>query len=261
MTAAADLLLTLINQIPPVPSPPPPPPSLFNFSYIDVTSPRTTTDPSTDSDTIIPSSSTLSLTTIPCDDYGTVTLSIPYDDFGIAILPTTSLERIISYSLLSLYLLIPSQFIRLSYGDYHYFTVSISKQRPATLSSSTPRNVTKTSTPPLQDTPSRSISSDDSNIYLSYFFSSLVDIVLMMILIMTILPTVIIILFIILLMMFVMLPAVISTRKEQDVFPDEKTMNIDRSPTSLITILLTASPSLYKKSGKKDKLCLQRRQF
>ena len=74
-TTAADLLLTLINQ---VPATIPPPPSLlspFNFSYIDVTTPRTTTDSSTDSDTVTPSSSTLSIITIPCDEYGTATLS------------------------------------------------------------------------------------------------------------------------------------------------------------------------------------------
>ena len=70
-TATADLLLTLINQIPPIPSPPPPPPSppsLFNFSYIDVTPPRTTTDPSTDSDTVTPLSSAVAITAIVIQD-------------------------------------------------------------------------------------------------------------------------------------------------------------------------------------------------
>jgi len=136
-TAVADLLLSLINQVP-VTSPPPSPLLLspFNVSYIDVTPQQTTTDPSTDSDTTISSSSALSITTIPCDDYGTATLS------------TTSLERITSYSLLLLHLLIPSQFIKLSYGDDHYCIGLTSKQRPATLPSSTSSNITKTSTPP-----------------------------------------------------------------------------------------------------------------
>ena len=80
-TAAADLLLTLINQIPPIPSPPPPPspPSLFNFFNIEVTPPRTTT-----------------------------VKTIPFYDSGAAVLSTPPLERITSYSLLSPHLLMPS---------------------------------------------------------------------------------------------------------------------------------------------------------
>ena len=57
MTAAVNLLLTLINQ---VHATPPLSPtlllSLFNFSYIDVTPPRTTTVPCDDSNTVPPSS-------------------------------------------------------------------------------------------------------------------------------------------------------------------------------------------------------------
>ena len=135
-TIVADLLLILINQISPIPSPPPPlpsPPSPFNLSYIKVTPPQTTTDPSTDSDTVTPSSSALVIKTIPCYNSGTVILS------------TSSLERITLYSLLSPHLLIPSQFIRLSYGKDHYCTVI------------------KTFTPPLQATPSSSLSSKDGN--------------------------------------------------------------------------------------------------
>ena len=104
-STVVDLLLILINQ---VPATIPPPPSLlspFNFSYINVTTPRTTTDSFTDSDTVTPSSSALAITTIPCYDSGT------------AILSTSSLERITSYSLLSPHVLIPSQFIILLYGE------------------------------------------------------------------------------------------------------------------------------------------------
>ena len=78
-TAAADLLLTLINQVPA--ASPPSPLILFNFSYIDVTPPQTTPGPSADSDTVTSSSSALVIKTVPYNDYGTATL------------PTTSLER------------------------------------------------------------------------------------------------------------------------------------------------------------------------
>jgi len=108
-TAASNLLLTLINQVPPTPLPPSQLPlSLFNFSYIEVTPPQTTLGPSADSDIVL-------LKPISCDKYGT------------AYLRTTLLERITSYSLLSSQLLIPSQFIKLSYGDDHYCTVLTSK--------------------------------------------------------------------------------------------------------------------------------------
>ena len=158
-TAAADLLLTLINEVPATLPPPPLPLSLFTFSYIDVTQPQTTTSLSTDSDTVTSLSLSLVITTIPCDESGTATL------------PTTLLKRIISYSLLSMHLLIPSQFIELAYGDNHYCTVSTSKkglfQRRCT--------VTKTPTSPVQETPSRRVSLENMNNYLSSF-SSLVDI-------------------------------------------------------------------------------------
>ena len=180
--AAANLLLTLINQIPPIPSPPPPPspPSPFNFSYIEVTPPRTTTDQSTDSDTDTPSSLALAIKTIPC-----------YNS-GKAIFPISTSGRIISYALLSPHLLIPSQFIRLLYGEDYYCTVPISKQRLGLTPLSTPSTVTKTSTPPLQATPSSRVSSKDTNNHLSSL-SSLVDISLIMILTMMILPSILII--------------------------------------------------------------------
>ena len=174
------------------------------------------------------------------------------------------MERITSYSLLSPHLLIPSQFIRLSYSDYHYCAVSTSKQRPPILPASTPSNDTKTSTQPLQDTSSSSVSSDDSKISQSYFFSSLVDIGSTMIVTMMILPSILIITLIILPMMFVMLPAVPSNHKEQDVFHHDKNTNTARPPTSSMTTPLTASPSSpssSKKSGKRDELRLRRRQF
>jgi len=104
-TVASNLLLTLINQVPATPPPPSQSPlSPFNFSYINVTPPQTTSSPSADSDTF-------PFKPVPCDEHGTTTL------------PTTLLERITSYSLLSSQLLIPSQFIKLSYGDNHYCTV------------------------------------------------------------------------------------------------------------------------------------------
>ena len=62
-------------------------------------------------------------------------------------------------------------------------------------------------------------------------------------------------------MMLVPLPAVISVHKEQDVFLDDTTKNFARPSNSVMTIPLTASPSSYKKSGKKDKICLQRQHF
>jgi len=99
-TAASNLLLTLINQVSAtLPPPSQLPPSPFNFSYIDATPPQTTHGPSRDSDTV------------PFKP-------IPYDEDGTATLPTTSLERSTSYSLLSSELLIPSQFIKLSYGEF-----------------------------------------------------------------------------------------------------------------------------------------------
>ena len=87
--------------------------------------------------------------------------------------------------------------------------------------------------------------------------SSLVDIVLMIILTMTILPTIIIILFIIIPMMLVILPAAIGTQEEQDVFPDDMTMNYGRPPPVLITIALatsSSSTSSYKESGKRNEV-------
>ena len=131
---------------------------------------------------------------------------------------------------MSPHLLIHSQFIRLSYGENHYCTVPISKQRLGPTSILILSTVIKTSTPPLQATPSKSVSSKVVNNHLSTF-SSLVDIGLMVILTMMILPSILIITLTILPMMFVMLPAVISTHKEQDVFPDDKTMNNARPPT------------------------------
>ena len=76
-TAAADLLLTVINQILPIPSPSPPPSpsSPFNFSYSEVTSPRTTNDSSTNSETFTPSSSAPTIKTTLCYDSGTAILS------------------------------------------------------------------------------------------------------------------------------------------------------------------------------------------
>ena len=73
-TPAADLLLTIISQIPPIPSPTVPASTLtpFNFSYITATPTQTTTVP-----------------TIPCHKSGTIGLS------------SSSLERVTSYSLLS----------------------------------------------------------------------------------------------------------------------------------------------------------------
>merc|ERR1712238_510105 len=134
-------------------------------------------------------------------------------------------------------------------GPY-YCPVTTSRLRPPTLPPSTPSNDTKTSTQPLQDTSSSSVHSDDSKIYQSYFFSSLVDIGMTMILTMMILPSILIITLIILPMMFVMLPAVTSTHKEQDVFPHDENTNTARPPTSSMTIPLTASPSSPSSSKK-----------
>jgi len=86
----------------------------------------------------------------------------------------------------------------------------------------------------------------------------------MMILTITILLTIIIILFIIIPMMLVMLPAVICTQKEQDIFPDDTTINTAGPHTVSMTIALVASSSStssYKKSGKRNELRLQRQQF
>ena len=65
MTAAIDLLLTLINQVPIIPLPPPSPSSLilFNFPYIDVTPPQTTS-PSTYLHTVTSSSLSLVIKTV-----------------------------------------------------------------------------------------------------------------------------------------------------------------------------------------------------
>jgi len=106
--------------------------------------------------------------------------------------------------------------------------------------------VTETSTPPLKDTPSRSVSSDDVSNYL-YSFSSAVDVGLTMILTMMVLPTILIIILITLPMMLSMLPAVIGTHEEQYVFSDDDlTTNIVRpvQPTSAQKTMLTASPLL-----------------
>ena len=65
-------------------------------------------------------------------------------------------------------------------------------------------------------------------------------------------------------MMFLMLPAVTSNHKEQDVFHHNKNTNTARLPTSSMTIPLTvspSSPSSSKKSGKRDGFCLQRQHF
>jgi len=160
---------------------------------------------------------------------------------------------------MSSHLLIPSQFIKLSYGDDHYCTVLTSKQRPTTLPSSILSTVTETSTTPLLDTPSRSVSSDDVSNYL-YSFSSSVDVGLMMILTMMILPTILIIILTILPIMLSMLPAVISTYEEHDVFPN---MNTVRPTTVSMTISSDASPSSTSphKAGRRKKLRLQRQQY
>ena len=179
-------------------------------------------------------------------------------------LSITLLGRITSYSLLLSHLLIPSQFIKLSYGKDHYCTVSTLKQRLGpTPVPPIPKTITKISTPFLQATPSRSVSSKDVKNYLSSL-SSLVGFGSMMILTILILPTILIIILTIFPMMFVMLPAIISTHKVQDVFPNNKTMNSARLPTFSTTIPPTgfpSSPSSYKKSCKRDELCLQRLQF
>ena len=64
-----------------------------------------------------------------------------------------------------------------------------------------------------------------------------------MILTKMLLPSILIITLTILPMMFVMLPAFISTHKEQDVFPDDKTMNKAKPLTLSMTISPTASSS------------------
>ena len=202
--AATDLLITLINQVLATFPPSSLPLSLFNFSYIDTTPPpppQTTTSPSTNSDVITSSSLILAIQTVPCDDYGT------------AILLTTLLDRFTSYSLLSSHLLIPSQFVKLPYGDNHYCTFLITKQRLVTMQSSIITTIYKTSTTPTQDMSSRCVSSEDANIY-QYSFSSPVNIGVIIILTMTILPTILIIILIILPMMLLMLPAVIGTHKD-----------------------------------------------
>merc|ERR1712238_296479 len=129
---------------------------------------------------------------------------------------------------------------------------------------STTSNDTKTPTQPLQKTSSSSVSSDDSKISQSYFFSCLVDIGSTMIVTMMILPSILIITLIILPMMFIMLPAVPSNHKEQDEFHHDRNTNTARPTTSSMTTPLTASPSSpssSKKSGKRDEFRLQRRHF
>ena len=156
-------------------------------------------------------------------------------------------DRTTSYVLLLSYLLIPSQFIKLSYGEDYYCTVSILKQRSATLPSSTLSNVTENTTSPLRDKPSRYISSDDVSNH-PYSFSSSVDVSLMMILTMMILPTILIIILTILLITLLMLPAVIGTHEEQDVLPNTNTV---RPTTISITISFDtslSSPSLHESS-------------
>jgi len=238
-TAASDLLLTLINQVPATPpSPSQLPLSQFNFSYIDVTPPRTTPGPSADSD-IVP------FKPIPCDEYSTATL------------PTTSLERTTSYSLLSSQLLVPSQFIKLSYGDDHYCTVFTPKQRPATLLSSIPNTITETFTPSLRDTPSRSVSPDEVSNYHPYSFSSSVDVGLMMIMILIILPTILITILTILPMMLFLLPAVILTHEEQAISPNTNTV-ITTTVSMTIPLDATPAPTFSHDPGKRKELCLQR---
>ena len=240
-TASSNLLLTLINQ---VSATPPPTPQLtlspFNFSYIDVTPSRTTPCPSADSDTV-------PFKPVLCDEPGST------------IIPTTSLERIISYSLLSSQLLILSQFIKLSYGDNHFCTVLTSKQRPATLPSSIPNTITKSFTPSLRGTPSRSVSPDDVSNH-PYSFPSSVDVGLMMILIMMILPTILITILTILPMMLLLLPAVFITHKEQDVFPNMNTVILT---TVSMTIPSDPTPSatFLHDSGKRKELRLHQQQF
>ena len=143
-TAATDLLLYLIDQIPATsPLPLQPSLSLFKISYIDVTPTQTTTDPSTDLDKVISSSSAWVLKTDSCDDHDTT------------IIPTTWFERITSYALLPLHVLIPSQFIKLSYNEDNYCTVPISKQRLDLTPLSKPSTVSKIPTPHPQAIPSR----------------------------------------------------------------------------------------------------------
>jgi len=237
-TAAADLLLTLINQVPA--TSPPSPLSPFNFSYIDVTPPQTTPSPSDDSD-IVPSK------LISCDKYSTATLS------------TTSLERTTSYSLLSSHLLVPSQFIKLSYGDKKYCTVLTSKQTPATLPSSIPKTVTETFIPSLRDKPTRSVSPDDVSDH-PYSRLRSVDVGLMMITIMIILSTILITILTILPMMLLLLPAVILTHEEQAISPNTNTVI---TTTILMTTPSDASsaPTFSHDPGKRKELRLQRQQF
>ena len=63
-------------------------------------------------------------------------------------------------------------------------------------------------------------------------------------------------------MMLLMLPALMGIYEEQDVLPDDKTMNTERPFTVLMTISVTASslrhlPPPYKKLGKRKELQLQ----
>ena len=139
-----------------------------------------------------------------------MTKTVPCDDSGTAIIPPTLLERITSYSLLSLYLLIPSQFIKLSYGDGNYCTIPILKKRFILTPLSFPSTAIRTSISPLQKTPSGRVSLEDVNTYPSSL-SSLVNIGLMMILTMIILPTILIKILNMLLMMLLMLSAIIGT--------------------------------------------------
>ena len=79
----------------------------------------------------------------------------------------------------------------------------------------------------------------------------------MMILTMMFLPTIMITLVIILPIILVILPAVIGTQEEQDIFPNDTTMNTVRLITVLMSIASSASVSStppYKKSSKKKEL-------
>eukprot|EP00751_Fragilariopsis_kerguelensis_P030908 CAMPEP_0170925016 /NCGR_PEP_ID=MMETSP0735-20130129/12028_1 /TAXON_ID=186038 /ORGANISM="Fragilariopsis kerguelensis, Strain L26-C5" /LENGTH=565 /DNA_ID=CAMNT_0011325007 /DNA_START=152 /DNA_END=1845 /DNA_ORIENTATION=- len=245
-TAAADLLLSLIHQVQATSSPPPPTPlSQFNFSYIDVKPPRTTPSPSDDSD-IAPSKP------ISCDKDTT------------AILSPTSLERTTSYSLLSSHLLVPSQFIKLSYGDEQYCTVLTSKQRPVTLRpvtllSSIPNPITETFIPSLRAAPSRSVSLDEASNH-PYSFLSSVEVGVMIIIIMIILPTILTTILTILPMMLLLLPTVTLTNEELAISPNTKT-TITTTVSTTFPSDATSAPTFSHDPGKRKELRLQRQHF
>ena len=133
------------------------------------------------------------------------------------------------------------------------------EERPATLPSSTLSNVTETTAPPLHDTSSRSVSSDDVSNH-PYSFSSSVDVGLMMILTMMILPIILIIILTILPITLLMLPVVIGTHEEQDVLPNTNTLRPTTVPMTISLDASPSSPSLHE-SSKRNELCLQRQQF